>query len=321
MPTPVRADPVELAWAAGFFDGEGSTFARSEATRPGYRRLNVAVPQLGGPVVPDVLVRFQRALRGLGSIGNPDRDVYQWRTTDYSQSRDALALLWPRLSAIKRRQARAAIALVDAQYASGRYRARPWRRKPRLLITNPRRRDLTASDNERLDRAWAAGFLDAEGCFGLVRGRARVGGPRWYRIRASASQHGKVGVPAAVLVRLHRILGVGRIERHGEIDDFKWVAEGLPAIERVLAVVGPWLGSVKSEQAVDSMRAYASQTRLKGDEDRCKRGHLYDRRVTLKTDRTRAYCKACARLLARRQRAALGITPRAFRDISRRYTE
>src|SRR5712664_1220136 len=60
-----------LAWAGGFFDGEGSTFARSETARPGYRQLSVVVPQAGGFVVPEVLTRFAEALPGLGRIGGP----------------------------------------------------------------------------------------------------------------------------------------------------------------------------------------------------------------------------------------------------------
>jgi len=58
-----------------------------------------------------------------------------------------------------------------------------------------------------------------------------------------------------MLRRLHRIVGVGHIECHGEPDDFKWVAEGTAALEHVLDVVGPWLGAVKRDQAHDAMTA------------------------------------------------------------------
>jgi hypothetical protein len=122
------------------------------------------------------------------------------------------------------------------------------------------------------------------------------------------------------LRRLHRILDVGRIERHGEPDDYKWTAEGMIAIESVLGVVGPWLGTVKREQARDSMRAFTGQVRLKGNRTHCKRGHAYDRRVT-RNGRTRVFCNACHRLRERRQRALLGIAPRQFKNVARRYTE
>src|SRR5260221_9139300 len=68
-----------LAWAGGLFDGEGSTFARGETARPGYRQLNVVVPQAGGFVVPDVLTRFEEALPGLGQIGRPSLGMFYWR--------------------------------------------------------------------------------------------------------------------------------------------------------------------------------------------------------------------------------------------------
>jgi hypothetical protein len=124
-----------------------------------------------------------------------------------------------------------------------------------------------------------------------------------------------------VLRRLNRVLGVGRIERHGEPDDFKWVVEGIPAIENVLGVVGPWLGEVKRDQARDVMRAFTAQVRLSGSRTHCKRGHPYDRRAVTKAGKTRAYCNTCARLGARRIRAAQGINPRQFKDEGRRYTE
>lgn len=309
-----------LAWAGGFFDGEGSTFARSENARPGYRQLNVVVPQSGGFVVPEVLTRFDEALPGLGRIGRPSNDLFQWRATDYTRSRATIDVLRPWIGTIKRRQAKAAVAIVDAQYSSGRYRSRPGRRRPALKLPRySRPEDVTT--RARLDRAWAAGFLDAEGYFGLVRATPRKGGEPWYRIRASASQHGEIGHPAAVLRRLHRIVRVGRIERHGEPDDFKWVVEGLPAIEKVLEVVGPWLGAVKREQARVSMAAFAGQVRLRGCGAQCKRGHAYDRRVMTKARRSRAYCNACARLMARRIRAKQGIKPRQFKDAGRRYTD
>src|SRR6266542_809380 len=78
-------------------------------------------------------------------------------------------------------------------------------------------------DVHKLERAWAAGFLDAEGCFGLAHSHARKRGPAWYRVRASVSQHGEVSRPPEALLRLQRILGVGKIERHGDPDDFKWL--------------------------------------------------------------------------------------------------
>jgi hypothetical protein len=310
-----------LAWAGGFFDGEGSTFAKSEAARPGYRLLNVAVPQRGDAIAPKVLTRFMVAMNGMGRISRPFNHLYQWRVADDTRARATIALLRPWIGAVKRRQATRAVQTVDEQYSSGRIRGRPGRRRAPIRVARVVPSALPPEQRRRLDRAWAAGFLDGEGCFGLVRAKPRVGGQPWYRIRASSTQHGDIGIPAAVLRRLHRVLGVGHIECHGEPDAFKWVAEGIPAIERVLEVVGPWLGAVKRDQARDAMAAFARQVRLKGSATHCKRGHEYDVVARRRNGNLHRRCNACARLLGRRARARQGIPARQFRNVARRYTE
>jgi len=260
-------------------------------------------------------------MNGMGRISHPFNDLYQWRVGDDTQARAVIALLRPWIGPVKRRQAARAVLIVDEQYSSGRIKGRPGRRLPPIRRPRVVRDTLPVELRRRLERAWAAGFLDGEGCFGLVGAHARVGGRRWYRIRASSTQHGEIGVPAAVLRRLHRTVGIGRIECHGEPDDFRWVAEGMPAIEHVLAVVGPWLGSVKREQARAAMAAFTSQVRLKGGSTLCKRGHKYDVVGRRGNGSMRRRCNACARLLGRRKRASLGIAPRQFRNIARRYTD
>jgi hypothetical protein len=294
--------------------------ARRETSRPGYRRLLVAVPQRGDARVPEVLTRFMAAMNGMGTFSREPGDLYQWRVADDSQARATIALLRPWIGIVKRRQADVALRAVDEQYSSGRIRGRPWRRRAPIRVPRVVLASLGPEQRRRLDRAWAAGFLDGEGCFGLARAKARVGGPPWYRIRASSTQHGDIGVPAAVLRRLHRVLGVGHIECHGEPDDFKWVAEGIPAIEHVLETVGPWLGTVKREQARDAIAAFTKQVRLKGGSTHCKRGHRYSLVGRRPNGTLHRRCSACARLLGRRKRASLGIAPRRFKDISRRYT-
>jgi hypothetical protein len=316
-----RLDPLDLAWAAGFFDGEGSTIARRDRARPGYRQLQLAVPQSGSDRQPEVLVRFQRALFGMGMISARGKDgVYQWRSNGYLEGHTTLRLLWRHLGPVKRRQAAESLLAVRAQYRAGGVRRLPPRARTSVPSARDRRDLQGARDALAEERAWAAGFIDAEGCFGLVRARVRRDGVTWYRIRASASQHGSIGAPPVVLTKLRRILGAGRIERHGEIDDFKWLIEGVPGIRTMLEVVGAHLGSVKLAQARDAIGAYLAQPRIRGDRTRCKRGHPYDRRMTL-NGRTRAVCNTCTRLMERRRRSALGIPPRQFTNVNRRYTE
>lgn len=313
-----KLDEAEIAWAAGFFDGEGSTMARGESRRPEYHQLQVAVPQHGNGSIPEVLVRFQAAAFGMGRIGPHSRaGMYSWRSCGFEEAQALIALLWRYLGPIKRAQAIAAASVVRAQYEHGRYAPRRTRRP-----AHPHREHVVATASRDpsvdLEAAWAAGFLDAEGCFGIVRSQSRKRGPAWYRIRASASQHDDKGIPAEVLQRLQRALGVGRIEPHGENDDFKWVAEGLDKVERVLTVARRWLGSVKWEQSRKALEAFRAQVRFRGDDVHCARGHIYDHLAT-RGGRRRRVCNACSRLCARRRRAAQGIKPRQFRDLARRY--
>jgi hypothetical protein len=176
----------------------------------------------------------------------------------------------------------------------------------------------------RLRSELAAGFLDAEGCFGLARKGLRSDGVPWYRIRCSATQHGDIASPPAVLVRLMAVLRLGKIERHGDPDDYKWLIEGEPGVRLVLETLQPWLGSVKRAQASAALTAFAEQQaklrRGRGDSEHCKRGHPYDRRV-MRNDRAQGICGACRRLMDRRKRAAQGDAPRQFKNLARRYTE
>jgi hypothetical protein len=154
----------------------------------------------------------------------------------------------------------------------------------------------TDDDPSRLERAWAAGFLDSEGSFGLIHHHRRRRGPDWYVIRASASQNGTAERVPDVLIRLQLALGgVGRIERHGDEDDHKWQVEGGPAIAAIIERLGPWLGSTKRDQARAALDIFRRQVRLKGDDMHCVRGHEYDV-LKLRGGRMRRICLACARI-------------------------
>ncbi len=97
-------DQADLAWAAGFFDGERSTIARTFAKRPGYYQLNVTVPQAGHRGIPEVLDRFQSVMLGMGHISGPNL---------------VLQLLWPHPGEVKRAQATQAISRVEREFAAG----------------------------------------------------------------------------------------------------------------------------------------------------------------------------------------------------------
>jgi hypothetical protein len=325
MPTTSPAvvlNGAELAWAAGFFDGEGSTMVHTDESRPGYLRLEMVVPQSGrGAGVPAALVRFHTALGAMGRIVGPEGgDIYKWVSAGRLEAIAVAAFLWNQLGPVKQRQANDAIRTFLAQYEGSGTVARVGRHESRVLelASTPIE---NASDARQLDLAWAAGFMDGEGCFGTPRAGKRKNGPDWHRVRASATQHGAPGVVPYVLLRLQRVLGgLSRIECHGEIDDFKWVAEGEANVQRVLRTLEPFMGELKTAQARLALETFRAQPRLKGGATHCLRGHEYSYKAA-RGGRTRGILNPCARILDRRKRAKQGIPPRPFKDVSRRYTE
>ena len=319
-PAAAILDRAELAWAAGFFDGEGSTILHTDESRPGYLRLEVSVPQSGHDAgVPAVLIRFQKAVGGLCRIVGPEgRDIYKCVSSGRLEAMAIVALLWSQLGDVKRRQANDAIKRFLDQYEDADFSPRVGRHAHGVFdLVGGSTND--AFDLRRLEMAWAAGFMDAEGCFGIARAGRRLNGPDWFRVRASATQHGAPGIAPAVLLRLQRLFG-GRIERHGDIDDFKWVTEGDVNVEQVLRSIGPFLGVVKTAEGHQALVAFRAQVRLKGNTTHCRRGHEYTY-TTMRGGQMRRICKPCARIIDRRTRAKQGIPPRPFKDLARRYTE
>jgi hypothetical protein len=286
---------------------EGSTIVKSDSSRPGYYQLELSVPQLGRRGVPPVLTKFQRAALGIGAIDAQSDDMYKWCARGKIVVPLTLALMWPWLGSVKREQALAAIDVVERH--SGKRATRPARYDPVLTAHADALNDGAAASTEL---AWAAGFLDAEGYFGNPKRYARSDGTFGLCVRGSATQHGELGIPAPVLERLRATLG-GRIERHGEPDDFKWVIEGVGNVRRVVEAIRPWLGDVKLTQAEAALTA-AEATRVRGDGERCIRGHVYDR-VTVRPDGSvHRSCSACARITDRAERAASGGKARVVRN-------
>lgn len=96
---------TELAWAAGFFDGEGHVRAcRSK----GWTGLRLYISQAGDNGPPDTLVRFAEAVGGSAiapkertSSGRP---MWVLRIQNVGRVAHVMGLLWPWLSLEKRRQ-------------------------------------------------------------------------------------------------------------------------------------------------------------------------------------------------------------------------
>jgi len=112
-------EQTETAWAAGLFDGEGSTsiqFDKRYVGRRGTFRLSMA--QSGDDRAIEILERFQRAVGGLGKIYGPyqppppsRKPKYHWYSHN-ARALEALNILRPYLSRAKRLQA----ALTEIQW-------------------------------------------------------------------------------------------------------------------------------------------------------------------------------------------------------------
>ena len=101
----------ELAWAAGFFDGEGS-LSCSGGKRAGHLRVDVS------QIEPTTLRRFQAAIGGLGNVygpwqrSRPERPcqpIYKFQIGSSSGTFSMIALLWQFLSEPKRVQIKKAV--------------------------------------------------------------------------------------------------------------------------------------------------------------------------------------------------------------------
>jgi hypothetical protein len=283
-------DRHELAWAAGFFDGEGW----AAKTKP--RGVQARINQADSHGIPWALLRFQAALGGLGRIGGPTleperKDMYRWNVSSRGDVELVLELLKPWLGPVK---------LLQLTRATDR-------------PASPR--SVSKVDDEW--RAWAAGLFDGEGCSSLLNHRTHAG----YKTgELSVTQSSLAGSPE-VLRRFATVVGAGHIsgpypQRNATMDVFRWKAAALADIERV-AELWPWLGEVKRTQAQRMLDVLHSQAVLpRGNpawgnrKTHCVNGHEYA------TSRLRGYvargvgaqrrenqqCLVCLRDYARKQR-------------------
>jgi hypothetical protein len=173
-------DRHELAWAAGFFDGEG--WARKKKPRGVGAQIN----QAGVNGVPPSLLRFQASLGGLGRIGGPvsqpgRKDLYHWVVSSKHDVAELVRLLSPWLGPVKLLQLATAADKVGATAS----------------IAQP----------DDVWRAWAAGLFDGEGCSSLLRHRSHAG---YMTGELSVTQSSLVGSPE-VLLRFAAVVQAGYI--------------------------------------------------------------------------------------------------------------
>jgi hypothetical protein len=108
-------DREESAWAAGFFEGEGSC---SNRTNTAGRRITpvLSITQ----VVREPLDRFQRVLGGRGRVNGPYRNsgvrkpYFQFTSSNFEATQHAICLMCRNLSSRRRYQIRSAFAAWHA---------------------------------------------------------------------------------------------------------------------------------------------------------------------------------------------------------------
>src|SRR6202158_5132369 len=174
-----------LAWAAGIFDGEGST--STYLTKPKLTpRRQMAVSQGGLPDdTPAVLLRFREIVGG-GSITGPDDGLYYWKITKKDDVDFVGAMLWRYLSREKRQQFAAAAIRMDRS------------------LPGP----VDGSGGRDFEAAWASGLFDGEGTFGAyARPHTRAS---WRGAQMSVAQASATVVPETLL-RFRSAVGVGTL--------------------------------------------------------------------------------------------------------------
>lgn len=285
-------DQHELAWAAGFFDGEG--WAAKNKTRGVQARIN----QADDNGVPAVLVRLQAALDGLGAIAGPlrkpeRRDLYSWTVSSRTDVALLFSLLRPWLGLVK---------LLQFAAATGG--------------AVPVQANIAAKDD--VWRAWAAGLFDGEGSSYLLKHRTHPG----YLVgELAVTQSSLVGSPE-VLRRFAAVVGAGYIagpftQRSATKNVYRWKAGARVDVERVIAELWPWLGEVKRVQAqrmLDVVRAQPELPRgnpawgnrkthcINGHEYATARMRPYVARGVGNPRRENQLCLVCLRDYARKQR-------------------
>lgn len=134
-------DREELAWAAGFFDGEGCiNVSVSNRTKVAdYKALRITVSQVNR----QPLDRLKKTLN-MGKVRGPSKQkkgnskpIYCFTITNFAQCQAAIAMLWPWLSEPKRAQATEKLKEMK-KYFSERYADK--------LLYSPYRNGFTTKD-------------------------------------------------------------------------------------------------------------------------------------------------------------------------------
>jgi hypothetical protein len=289
-------DRNELAWAAGFFDGEGwFGLAQEKGRRTGQPHARVNQADARG--VPEVLARLRSAV-GFGHITGPYQkdgriDLYGWEISSRGHVELLHHLLLPWLGQVK---------LAEFGAALGRDAARS--------------RTVSRTDEWI---AWCAGLFDGEGWASMWPHRTHVG---YLSAEVGVGQSSPNGRPE-VLRRFQQVVGCGRIygpyvQAGATMDVYKFKASALADIRIVIESIKPMLSSAKRDDVLLVQEILDGQPELpRGNpawgnrKTHCINGHEYAKgRIRPYASRSKnveprdsEQCLQCAREQARAHRA------------------
>lgn len=157
----IEVNREELAWAAGFFDGEGSAGVCTGSSGRFYLTLSV------GQNNQSTLVRFQKAVLGLGRQYGPytykkrpnTKPWYNWKVSTFQSVQAVIAVLWQFLSEPKRFQIKQALTAWKGQ--SKKKRGRPRSHQTDKSALGRTVRDVAATKTSTADEYACAVLADS----------------------------------------------------------------------------------------------------------------------------------------------------------------
>lgn len=129
VPEDWKIDREMLAWGAGFYEGEGSITTQFRRRNRNFASVKINIKQVNR----EPLERFQGITGGMGKIAGPlyiknppnRRPIYSLQLWTYESVQATIAMLWPWLSQVRKKQAASAL-LAFRHSLTGTHGAR-WR--------------------------------------------------------------------------------------------------------------------------------------------------------------------------------------------------
>lgn len=148
--------------------------------------------------------------------------------------------------------------------------------------------------------AWAAGIFEGEGCVYVLRRRGRAD-----RVVLAVAM-----TDLDVIERLRDVFGCGSISserrRDGRKPIYRWNTSARGDVERVLALITPWLMSrrqARIAEAVAEVERDRQGVAPRGTREACYRGHLRAEH-SYKSSRGNWVCRLCAQIHSKARYAA-----------------